>query len=176
VSSTLDVGTVLPTIVSRAVQLSDSAGGVIYEYDQATRIFDPRATHNVDDKLKAAQQSEPISLGEGAVGRAVATRSPVQIGDLRFTSSHGARVRVRDLLLERDYASVLAVPLLVEDEILGALVILRREVGELGPETVELMKTFATQSALAIRNARLFREIEIKSRELEVCSSAFGLQ
>jgi signal transduction histidine kinase len=86
------------------------------------------------------------------------------------TQHFAARARVRELLIARGYLSVLAVPLLVEDEILGALVVLRQEASELGEETVELIKTFATQSALAIQNARLFREIEQKSRELEAAS------
>jgi GAF domain-containing protein len=169
ISSTLDLQTVLTTIVSRAVELSHGSGGVIYEYDQ-TAGFELRAAHNIDREVKALQQSEPIRLGEGAVGRAVADRAPVQIRDLRDTQQFAARVRVRDLLISRGYLSVLAVPLLVEDDILGALVVLREEAGELSEETVELMKTFATQSALALQNARLFREIETKSRELEAAN------
>jgi signal transduction histidine kinase len=170
ISSTLDVQTVLTTIVSRAVQLSDGSGGVIYEYDQTAEVFELRAAHNLDQDVMALQKSEPIRIGEGAVGRAVAIRAPVQIGDLRETQHFAARTRVRDLLVARGYLSVLAVPLLAEDEILGALVVLRHEASELPDETVELMRTFATQSALAIQNARLFREIEAKSRQLEAAN------
>jgi GAF domain-containing protein len=170
ISSTLDLQTVLTTIVSRAVELSNGSGGVIYEYDQLGTVFELRTAHRVDQEVMALQQSEPIRIGEGAVGRAVAIRAPVQISDLRETQHFSARARVRELLIARGYLSVLAVPLLVEDEILGALVVLRQEASELGDETVELMKTFATQSALAIQNARLFREIELKSRELEAAS------
>jgi signal transduction histidine kinase len=62
------------------------------------------------------------------------------------------------------------VPLLREDRLLGGLVVNRKRAGEFAPEVVELLKTFATQSALAIQNARLYREIEVKSRELELAS------
>jgi GAF domain-containing protein len=65
---------------------------------------------------------------------------------------------------------LLGVPLLSEDEVVGVLAVTRRTPGEFEPETVRLMSTFATQSALAIQNARLFREIEVKSRELEAAS------
>ncbi|TMG85081.1 MAG: GAF domain-containing protein [Betaproteobacteria bacterium] len=170
ISSTLDVQTVLTAIVSRAVELANGSSGVIYEYDQAAAVFDLRAAHNLDPDVMALQKSEPIRIGEGAVGRAVAIRAPVQIGNLRETQHFAARTRVRDLLIARGYLSVLAVPLLVEDEILGALVVLRQEPSELPEETVELMRTFATQSALAIQNARLFREIEAKSRQLEAAN------
>src|SRR5262249_36502133 len=60
--------------------------------------------------------------------------------------------------------------LLLEQRVLGALVVQRRELGTFAPDVVNLLQTFATQSALAIQNARLFREIEEKSRELEAAS------
>jgi len=62
------------------------------------------------------------------------------------------------------------VPLLREDQIIGSLSFNRRAPGEFPPEVVDVLKTFATQSALAIQNARLFREIADKSRQLEVAS------
>jgi signal transduction histidine kinase len=64
---------------------------------------------------------------------------------------------------------VLAVPILRGDRILGALVIRRRTTGSFGPH-VELLETFAGQSALAIVNARLFGELQTKTKELEVAS------
>jgi len=74
---------------------------------------------------------------------------------------------VREFLLRSGYRSLLAVPLFSEDEAIGALVVNRRVPGEFPPRVVELLRTFGSQSALAIQNARLFREIEDKSRELE---------
>jgi signal transduction histidine kinase len=68
------------------------------------------------------------------------------------------------------YRAILAVPLLREDHMLGALQVFRRTPGPFPPEIVELLKTFATQSAMAIQNARLFREIAEKGKQLEVAS------
>src|SRR5262249_49233026 len=68
------------------------------------------------------------------------------------------------------HRALLGVPLLSEDEIIGVLVVTRKTPGLFEPETVRLLGTFATQSALAIQNARLFLEIEDKSRQLEVAS------
>ena len=65
---------------------------------------------------------------------------------------------------------MLAVPMLRENELIGGLTVNKRAPGEFSPEVIELLTTFATQSALAIQNARLFREIEQKSRELEAAS------
>jgi len=77
---------------------------------------------------------------------------------------------VRTVLIRSGYRSLLAVPLLREDRLLGAIAVNRRTVGGFPPEVIELLKTFATQSALAIQNARLFREIEDKRRQLEIAS------
>jgi len=169
-SATLDLPTVLTTIVTRAVALAGTSAGIIYEFDEGESAFHLRAAHNMDQRLIDLQNAEPVRLGEGAVGQAVQTRSPVQVEDLRHAEQYTTRQQVRQTLIELGYRSVLAVPLLVEDRILGALVVLRREAGGFAPATVDLLRTFGTQSALAIQNARLFREIEDKSRELQVAN------
>ena len=65
---------------------------------------------------------------------------------------------MRDVLLRLGHRALLAVPLISEDHIVGGLVVNRREPGEFTPEVIDLLRTFATQSALAIQNARLFRD------------------
>src|SRR5215470_12643576 len=87
VSSTLDVETVLQTVVSRASQLAGSDGGAIYEYDDATQEFHIRATHNLDPALVAALRAFPLHRGEGAMGRATETREPVQIADIQVSGA-----------------------------------------------------------------------------------------
>jgi signal transduction histidine kinase len=169
VSSTLDLQTVLKTIVARAVELSGTTGGFVYEYDDPSQEFHLRATHNVEDELAEAFRAQPIRLGEGATGIAAATRAPVQITDTLDEREY-TFTRIRTLLVGLGYRSVLAVPLLVEQQVVGALVVQRRELGTFAPEVVNLLQTFATQSALAIQNARLFREIGDKGRQLEVAS------
>jgi signal transduction histidine kinase len=74
------------------------------------------------------------------------------------------------LLNRLGYRSLLTVPLLREQKILGGLTVWRRQAGEFDPEVVNLLQTFATQSALAIHNAQLFREIQAKGRELEAAN------
>src|SRR5262250_2109745 len=79
VSSTLDLGTVLATIVSRAVQLSGSDQGIVYEFDEGSQIFHARATHRITPEHLETVRAAPISLGEGAIGRAGVMREPVQV-------------------------------------------------------------------------------------------------
>ncbi len=168
VSSTLDLETVLSTIVSRATQLASMDGGAIYEYEEAREEFRLRATDRLPDELVEALRSTPIAKGEGSVGRLASTGEPVAISDI--TDEGLYQSRVREILLRLGYRSVLAVPLLREDRLLGGLVVNRKSPGEFEPHVIDLLKSFATQSALAIQNARLYREIEDKGRQLEVAS------
>lgn len=168
VSSTLDLETVLSTIVSRAVQLAGMNGGSIWEYDEAREQFYVRATDRLPDELVEAHRATPIRKGEGALGHLAMTGEPVAIRDIADESSYPSRLR--EILIRCGYRSVLAVPLLREDHLLGALAVSRITAGEFAPEVIALLKTFATQSALAIQNARLYREIEVKSKELEAAS------
>jgi PAS domain S-box-containing protein len=159
VSSTLDLDAVLETIVGRAVQLSGSDQGVVYEFDESTRTFHQRATHRMSAAYRETMRTAPIHLGEGVMGRAGITRAPVQVADLQADLEMVAP-QVRQQLVEQRMGSLLAVPLVREDRLLGGIVIIRRERGAFSPEVVAMLQTFATQSVLAIQNARLFHEIQ----------------
>jgi signal transduction histidine kinase len=168
ISSTLDLEVVLATIVSRANELAETDGCAIFEFDETTRTFRLRATERYPDEFVAALRATSLVYGEGAIGRAAATREPVQVPDVADTDVYSSRVR--DALMRAGYRSLLAVPLVSEDEVVGALVVNRREAGAFADRTVEMLRTFATQSALAIQNARLFSEIETKSHELQIAN------
>jgi GAF domain-containing protein len=168
VSSTLDLETVLRTIVSRAAQLASMDAGAIYEYEEAGQEFRLHAAHELPDELVEALRATAIPRGEGAVGRLATTGEPVAISDIQDAAMYQSRVR--ELLLRLGYRSLLAVPLLREDRLIGGLVVNRKIPGAFDPHVVDLLRSFATQSAVAIQNARLYREIEEKSRQLEVAS------
>jgi signal transduction histidine kinase len=168
VSSTLDLEAVLTRIVSHAVQLSGTDGGAIYEYDESSEEFHLRATDHMEEELIDALRANPPRLGDGIVGRAAVSRQSVQVPNILEERAYAPRMRQ---MLERyGFRASLAVPLLREDRIVGGLVVRRKSTGEFRSEVVELLKTFATQSVLAIQNARLFREIEDKSRQIEAAN------
>ena len=87
---------------------------------------------------------------------------PIQVSDL--AAAHGYQGPLRDALLESGIRAVLTVPLLRENRLVGILSVNRRAPGVFSSKVIELLTTFASQSALAIQNARLFREIANKSR------------
>ena len=168
VGSTLDLEMVLTTIVSRAVQLSRLDGGVVFEYDEHAEEFTQRAAAETGGVLAQARRGTRYRKGEGVVGRTAITLEPVQVPDI---SVPGAYVgRMRDNLIESGIRALLAVPMVREDRLIGCLVVSRNRPGDFAAEIIELLRTFATQSALATQNARLFQEIADKSRQLEVAS------
>ena len=166
VSSTLDLQTVLATIVAHAAVLSGTEAGAIYEFDETTEEFKLRATHGMSEELIQAVREAPIKLGETVVGRAGLTREAVQVPDIREEPTY----LLRETMERAGFRALLVVPLLREEKIIGALEVRRREPGQFQKETVDLLQNFATQSALAIQNAHLFREIEEKGRQLEIAS------
>src|SRR5439155_17700153 len=150
ISSTLDLRTVLSTIVARATQLSGTDAGVIYEYDEQREVFEPRATERLEDDIVQTLVATPVRKGEGATGRLAEVREPIQLADLRAL---GEQIPVRDILTRAGYRALLAVPLVREDHLIGGLTVFRKTPGAFAADIVDLLKTFATQSSLAIQNA-----------------------
>ena len=109
----------------------------------------------------------PVRKGEGPTGRLAEVQEPIQFPDILEAP---AESRVRGVLVRASYRALLAVPLLCEGQVIGALTVIRKAAGEFVPQVIDLLKTFATQSALAIHNAHLFRELADKSRRLELAS------
>ena len=120
-----------------------------------------RATSSIE-----TLRSLRIHIDETFVGRAAISGQPLQAHDLDLE-----RLDFHTEALRRHgWRSLLAVPLMREDEIIGALVVRRTVPGEFAPETCDLLETLASQSAVAIHNARLFHELEVKTDQLEIAS------
>jgi GAF domain-containing protein/DNA-binding response OmpR family regulator len=165
-SSTLDLDTLLNAIVARAAELAGTDSCTVYEYDDRTETLRFRTTHNLADEVVAVMQRAPIRRGEGVGGQMAITLEPIAIADI---AKPGAYVGpLREVLLRTGTRALLGIPLLREGRLIGTLTVTRRTPGEFPPSVIDLLRTFASQSALAIQNARLFREIEDKSRQLEV--------
>src|SRR5262249_24516492 len=148
VSSTLDLETVLSTIVSRAVQLSGLDGGVVFEYDESAEEFVQRAMTQTSEALAEARRATRIRKGEGVLGRTATTLEPVQVADIAIPGAYEGRLR--EVLIDSGIRAILAVPMVREGHLIGCLGVTRNHPGEFPTETIELLRTFATQSALAI--------------------------
>jgi signal transduction histidine kinase len=162
VNSTLDLETVLTTIVGRAVALSRTDAGAIYVFDDERKEFRLHATYGMSEAMIAAISGQHIGLGRGNVGAATAQRKPVQVADIRDEPTSP----VNEIILREGYRGILVIPLLRPDHIVGALVVRRKAPGEFPQSTIDLLQTFADQSVVAIQNARLYENVETRTREL----------
>jgi signal transduction histidine kinase len=166
VNSTLNLETVLSTIVAKAVQLSGTEAGAIYVFDESQCELHLRATYGMDQELIDALTQRRIGLDDPNVAPTLEQPEPLQVADLM----EEPRSEINEITLRAGFRARLVAPLLRGQNFVGMLVVRRRTPGEFLKNTVDLIKTFAAQSALAIQNARLFHEIEEKSRELQEAS------
>jgi signal transduction histidine kinase/CheY-like chemotaxis protein len=165
VSSSLDLETVLATVIARAVRLADADSGTLYQFDEADGVFDPRANFGVSDAMIETLRGSRIGLGDGPVGICAVNRAPVQVSDTEVSKQKVSAIWVHDAI-----RAVVAVPLLRDEHVTGALVIRRKVAGEFAPSIVKLLQTLASQSVMAIENARLFKESQAKSEQLAEAS------
>ncbi|MGI9520529.1 MAG: ATP-binding protein, partial [Hyphomicrobiaceae bacterium] len=165
-NSSLDIDTVLERVIAYATGLAGANAGALYSFEEARGHLRLSASHELDPTVEALLRRESIALGDGIVGRSGAEKRPVQVADVANETDYIFRAQ----MLAADYRSILAVPLLREEALLGGLVLLRKRKGAFPAATEELLETLANQSVMAVNNARLFQEIEEKSRALEEAS------
>jgi signal transduction histidine kinase len=164
VNSTLDLENVLATIVAKAVQLSNTEAGAIYVFDELEQEFRLHATYGMDQTMIAEMRQQKLSPTSPHLASAIKRSTPIEIPDLRQEPP----TPINAIILRAGYRALMAIPLARPGQIIGLLAVRRREPGSFPKGTVDLLKTFAAQSVLAIQNARLFSEIDEKSRQLEI--------
>jgi class 3 adenylate cyclase/HAMP domain-containing protein len=170
VSSSLDLNAVLPTVAARALEITHADAVLIYGYDAAKHQFNLAEAIGIDNTAEGAHLA--IDEGSSVLGEAASKSEPIAIPDLANAADH----LLRDVAVAAGFQSVLVVPLVDQKGILGSLVVLRRGAGEFSPDLIGLMRTFAHQSVLAMRNARLFTEVDQKGRELASAHSTVQQQ
>ncbi|MFB9644830.1 hybrid sensor histidine kinase/response regulator [Microbacterium terregens] len=166
VSSSLVLDEVLSNIIMNAVRFSGCDGGSIMEYIEEERCFTVRSAYASSPELLAKLRTIRVELETTLVGRSAREGHPIAVADLN-TVALDPHLR---LLHDDGWRSVLAVPVLRGERIIGALVVRRKTPGAFSADTIEFLETFAGQSALAVWNAQLFRELETKTAELQVVS------
>ena len=166
VGSSLDRDEVLDRIVSNAVRLTGTDGGSIMEYDESDDSFQVRAAFGSSPELVEQLRAVTIRRDSTLVGRAALANRPMEVPDLAQAELDPHL----EILFRDGWRSVLAVPMLRGDKMVGVLVLRRRSTGTFPPDMTELVQTFASQSALAIVNAHLFGELQTKTKELEIAS------
>jgi signal transduction histidine kinase/DNA-binding response OmpR family regulator len=166
VSSSLNLTEVLTTIVTQAVQLSRTDGGSIYEFDEDAREFRIETVCGTSPEALDALRRTRIGLDDTFLGKAATLGRPMELADLRDVPLDPHL----SVLAEGGWRSLVAVPILREGRIVGAMVVRRHTPGHVPQEICDLLETFASQSSLALINAQLYRQLEQQSAALEVAS------
>jgi signal transduction histidine kinase len=163
VSSSLDLREILDTVARQAVALSGADGCGIFQISPHRQAFEVVVSHGLSAEFVDSVLSRSVGVDQGTIREATQTGEAVQIADVEQAHAYP----FRDLFLAEGLRSVLTVPM-SGDDVARGIVIVRRRTGEFDERIVSLMKALANQSSVAIANANLFREIEEKSRLLEV--------
>ncbi len=160
VSSSLNLIEVLTTIIMQAVIMSGTDGGSIFEFDEDAREFRIRAACGTSPEVLDALSGIRIGLDDSFLGKAAKAGHSMGLPDLRDVPLDPHL----SVLAEGGWRSLVAVPMLREGRIVGALVVRRHTPGHLPDEISDLLESFASQSALALINAQLYRALEVASR------------
>lgn len=164
VASSLDIKSVLSTVARRASEITGADAVVIYSYDARQKRFKLAESIGINAPRPGQDQHLVIDHDTSVLGEAASKAEPIDIPDLSEASEHPLIAQAA----AAGFNAVLVVPLVDQQGILGSLVVLRKTVGPSPASTIGLMQTFAHQSVLAMRNARLFQEVDSKGRELSL--------
>jgi class 3 adenylate cyclase/HAMP domain-containing protein len=170
VASSLDLNAVLPTVASRALEITHADAVLIYGYDHDKRQFNLVEAGGIDKSAEGPHQT--LDEDNTILGLAAAKGEPITIADLATADD----LTLREVAVQAGFHAVLVAPLVDQQGVLGALVVLRRAAGEFPQNLIGLMRTFANQAVLAMRNARLFSEVDQQGRELAAANTVVSEQ
>ncbi|HEV8441387.1 MAG TPA: GAF domain-containing protein [Methylomirabilota bacterium] len=164
VNQSLEVGETIRVILNQAREVLGVQSCGLFTLDPASGELVSVASLD----LEPAQGRIRIHVGEGITGAAVKERRTMQSSDLHSDP----RVRYHQLSAGGGFRSMLAAPLVVGDQAIGALTALRRDVHRFTPEEESLVSAFADQAAMALEHARLFSSVRTYSEQLEAMVAA----
>jgi GAF domain-containing protein len=166
---------VFQAMLENAVGICGANFGNMFLYED--NAFRAVAMHNAPEAYANARKGAPFAPpSDSALGRLVVTREAVQVADLRLEERYSNRDPFVVAAVElADIRTLLAVPMLKEDRLVGAIVIYRQEVCRFTEKQIELVKNFASQVVIAIENTRLLHELRQSLEEQTATSDVLRI-
>jgi two-component system, NtrC family, sensor kinase len=159
--SVFDLQAVLDTLIENATRLAVAEGGLLARFDG--EVFRILAGYGASPEVREYWQRNVIRPGRGApIGRAAIERQTIHIVDLLADPEY----ELHEAQRVHGGRSVLVVPMLRQDDLLGVIFMYRTEVRPFTDKQIDLVATFADQAVIAIENVRLFTELQEKNRAL----------
>ncbi|MBM3129377.1 MAG: GAF domain-containing protein [Chloroflexi bacterium] len=165
VTSVSDLTQVLSVIARTTTELAQTDAGGVYVPD-ASGIFRLAVGHGVSAAFIASVNTVGIRPGEGALGRAVVERQPIQVPDISTDSEYASSAFIRT----EGIRAILAVPMLRDDHITGGIVLWHRQPRHFAPSEIAFLQAVAQQCVNAIENARLLTETETRANHFAALS------
>jgi PAS domain S-box-containing protein len=154
INSSLELQEVLETIASSAAELAGADSSGIFQWSADGKSLELKIGYGMSEEFLAESREVTPRPGQGVIGRAVVSGTPVEISDVLTYPGY----EYKDLIARHGYHSIMALPMLAREKVLGGICLWWRQVHHTAPQELPALVALANQAATAIENARAYED------------------